>query len=56
MKLGAEVGTATDVLVSALDSTIHATGKYAFRYRTAIPVASTADMMGRSSILEMSEP
>jgi hypothetical protein len=56
MKLDAEIGTATDVLVSALDSTILATGMYALHYWGAIPVASTADMMGWSTILEMSEP
>jgi hypothetical protein len=56
MKLDAEVGTATDVLVSALDGTIQATGMYALCYWTAISVASTADIMGWSTILEMSEP
>jgi hypothetical protein len=50
MKLDAEVGTGTDVSVSAVDSTIPATGMYALRYWTAIPVASTADMVGWSTI------
>ena len=56
MKLDAGVGTATDVLVSALEGIIQATGIYALRYWTAITVASAASMMGWSTILEMSEP
>jgi hypothetical protein len=54
MKLDAEVGTATSV--SAVDSTIPVTGMYALRYWTTIPVASIAEMMDWSTILEMPEP
>jgi hypothetical protein len=56
MKLDAGVGTATDVMVSALNGTIQAPGMYAFHHWTAIPVASTAALMGLLTILEMAEP
>jgi hypothetical protein len=55
-RLDAEIGKATDVLVTALGGTLRMPGMYALRDGAPITIAAIAHVIGWVTILEVVEP